>query len=263
MPVVPTAAAGLAYEEHGEGPPLLLVHGEAGGRLAWRETLAALGGSLRAIAYDRRGWGETGMPPDYAATTVEEHADDAAALARALGAAPCVVCGDGFGALACLDLLLRHAGVARAAVLVEPPLASLSLAGSELVAQLRDAVEEAARAGGAPAAVDAFLAGVAGEPALELLGRERLAVARAAPRVVFAEFRAVHAWEYTRAALREVGVPVAIVHGRRSHPVWREAARGLARLVPGARAVELDAGHALALERPGELAACVRELAGA
>lgn len=261
MGTAPAPAAELEHEQHGAGAPVLLVHGEAGGRLAWRETLAALAGSVRAIAYDRRGWEAGGPPPEYEATTVEQHADDAAALARALGAKACVVCGDSFGALVTLDLLVRHPGVARAAVLIEPPLASLSPAGSELVAEVRDAVEEAARERGAEGAVDAFVAAFAGGGALDALGPDRLAAARRAPRVVFAELRAIHAWDYTRAALRAIDVPVAIVRGARSHPVWREAAAALAELVPGARSVELDGGHALALERPEEVAACVRELA--
>ena len=79
--------------------------------------MAALEDVARVIAYDRRGYGASGAPEPYEGTTVEEQAEDAAALLRALDAAPAVVFGDGFGALVALDLVKRHAALVRAVVL--------------------------------------------------------------------------------------------------------------------------------------------------
>ena len=49
------------------------------------------------IAYDRRGWGASGAPQGYRATTVEEQAEDAAGVLEALALESAVVCGAGIG----------------------------------------------------------------------------------------------------------------------------------------------------------------------
>ena len=169
---------GLAYEERGRGPAVLLVHGTALGAGVWRETRAALPDTVRALAYDRRGYGASGAPEPYGGTTVEEQAEDAAALLRALDAAPAVVCGFELGALVALDLLRRHAGLVAGAVLVEPPLLSLSAEGPEAVGTLREAIEAGAREG---RAIEALLGALGGPGALARLGTDRVAGARAAP----------------------------------------------------------------------------------
>src|SRR5882757_3354413 len=103
------AGVPLAYEISGSGPPALVIHDIAGDRLA----LAPVAGA-RTIAYDRRGYGESGAPEPYAGTTVMEQAEDAAALLRVLGVEGAVVAGAGFGGLIALDLALRHGGLVRA-----------------------------------------------------------------------------------------------------------------------------------------------------
>ena len=78
----------LAYDERGNGPAVVLVHGTATARSVWRETVEALGDGVRAIAYDRRAYGDSGAPEPYGGTTVGEQADDLAELIERLGAAP-------------------------------------------------------------------------------------------------------------------------------------------------------------------------------
>ena len=46
----------------GSGQAVLLIHGTASTRAVWDETLASLGPDLRAIRYDRRGYGQSGAP---------------------------------------------------------------------------------------------------------------------------------------------------------------------------------------------------------
>ena len=87
----PTVEAGgveLAYEESGEGGCAVFVHGTATARSVWRETVEALGGATRTIAYDRRAYGDSGAPEPYGGTTVGEQADDLAELIEGLSAAP-------------------------------------------------------------------------------------------------------------------------------------------------------------------------------
>ena len=147
MPTVEGAGVALAYEEDGAGAPVtLVVHGMASGAAASAGLRARLPG--RVIAYDRRGYGGSGAPEPYAATTVQEQAEDAAALLRALDAAPARLVGDGFGALIALDLLVRHSSSVTGAVLVDPPLYAFVPAATEALAATRALLEEALREGG-------------------------------------------------------------------------------------------------------------------
>jgi pimeloyl-ACP methyl ester carboxylesterase len=255
------AGVELAYDEHGSGPAVVLMHGAAATRAVWRETREALGDGFRTIAYDRRGYGSSGAPEAYAGTTFEEQAEDAAALLRSLEAPPALACGHSLGAGVCLDLMKRHTGLLRGAVLVEPPVLSLSPAGPEEMGQTRAAIERGAREGGPAGAVDAFL-GTFGGDVLERLGAERLDAARAAPRAVAADLGAASAWNFTRRELGAIETPAIVLSGMRSSEAWREAASVLASLLGNAELRHADAGHFVPLDAPAAVADAIRALDG-
>jgi pimeloyl-ACP methyl ester carboxylesterase len=254
---VEAGGVALAYDERGEGPAVVLVHGTATSRSVWRETVEALGDGVRAIAYDRRAYGDSGAPEPYGGTTVGEQADDLAELIEALGAAPAVVCGHELGALACLDLAARRAPLVAAAVLIEPPMLWLTPAGTDAVADLREAVATAARDEGAAGAVRAYLEAVGGEEVTRLLGPGRTEQSLANPRAFAADLAAAASWTAGRRELRAARVPVTLVAGSRSAPVRQDATRALADLLPGARLEMLDSGHFAHLERPIEVARAI------
>ncbi|MDQ3676633.1 MAG: alpha/beta hydrolase, partial [Actinomycetota bacterium] len=148
MPHVEGAGVALHYEERGDGRPLLVIHAMASGAAQWSAALDELAqAGARAVAYDRRGYGSSGAPQPYAATTVQEQSEDAAALIAALGLAPALLVGDGFGALVALELLVRRPELAAGAVLAEPPLYAYVAAATEALAAERQALEEALREG--------------------------------------------------------------------------------------------------------------------
>lgn len=253
-------AGGLSVDVEGKGATVLLVHGTGLGKPLWRETVAALGPNLRVVAYDRRAYGTSGAPEPYGGTTVEEQTEDAAALLKALDGPPAVLCGHELGALVCLDVMRRHSGVVRAAVLVEPPMLSLSPHGPEVMGALRQVVEQGATEGGPAGAVEAYLADLGGSDLLSLLGEDRRAGAGASARAFAADLAAAPGWQFARRELRGIGAPVVLVSGARSGEVRREVAAALAELM-AARLVVAEAGHFVPLEDPGTVAACVRSLA--
>jgi len=252
------AGVALAFEERGHGEPVVLVHGIATDRNVWRETVDALGDGVRSISYDRRAYGESGAPEPYGGTTVGEQADDLAALIRSLEVAPATLCGHGFGALICLDVMMRHPDLARGAVLIEPPMLWLSPAGSEAMSELREAVEKGAREAGGPGAVDAYLG-----DAEAALGPERTGAARVAVRGFAADLGAVASWAAGRRELRGIEQPAILIAGMRSLPVIREVAQAIAGLLPHGELVELDTGHFAQLEQPAGVAESIRRIASA
>jgi pimeloyl-ACP methyl ester carboxylesterase len=247
----------LAYEESGEGQAGVFVHGTAGARTVWRETVAALPAGVRAIAYDRRAYGDSGAPEPYGGTTVGEQADDLAELIERLDAAPAVVCGHELGALAALDLAARRRALVERLVVIEPPMLWLVADGTDAVADMREAVASAAREGGAAGAVRAYLEEVGGADVQDLLGAQRMDAALANPRAFAADLAAAASWAAGRKELRDLSVPCTIVVGTRSAPVRREAARALDGLLPESRLVDADSGHFVHVERPDLVAAAV------
>ncbi len=220
------AGAVLAYDERGSGTPVLLIHGMASDRLGLAPVAEALAPRARAIAYDRRGYGASGAPVPYEATTVQEQAQDAAALLDGLGIRDAVVGGDGFGALIALDLLQRHAGLVRAAVLSNPPLYAF-VADNEPLSAMRATLEDALREGGPEHAVETWLGG--------RVPADGLARARAAHRAFFADLGGLASLPVTRAGLRAISAPtIVLTHPMAPAPILL-AADALAGLVPGAR----------------------------
>jgi pimeloyl-ACP methyl ester carboxylesterase len=223
MPTVEGAGVELAYEDAGTDPPTtLVVHGMASGAAA----AAGLRGELpgRVITYDRRGYGGSGAPEPYAATTVQEQGEDAAALLAALGVPRARIVGLGFGGLVALDLLIRRPELVEAAVLVDVPLYAFVPAANEGLAAQRKQLEDALRDGGPPAAIAAWLGPDAHGPALEL--------AQASPRGFFADYAGLATWTPSRRELRGIAVPVAIVTDERDRHL-AAAADEVAALVPG------------------------------
>jgi len=237
--IVEGAGVALNVVERGAGAPVLLIHGLASDAEAMAPVAQALAGDARAIAYDRRGYGSSGAPEAYRGTTVEEQAQDAAALLAALDAGPAVVCGDGFGALVALDLAKRHRALVRAAVLSNPPLFMFVPEATERLAAQHVELEAAVREGGPEAGVEAWLGGRAQGAALER--------ARAAHRAFFADYAGLASWPVTRRELRALDVPAVVLTAPSSPPHIVAAADALAALLP--LAARADDGDLVAAAR--------------
>ena len=114
--------ATLYYELRGSGPALLLISGAEGDAEEYARVAPLLEDQFTILSYDRRGFSRSPRPAGYAGTTVEEQADDAAALLAALGMEPVDLWGNSSGAIIGLALALRHPEAVRKAMLHEPPL---------------------------------------------------------------------------------------------------------------------------------------------
>ena len=255
------AGVELAYEERGSGDPLVLVHGTAASRTNWNEVWDELGDGFRTIRYDRRAYGASGEPEGYTGTTVEEHGDDLIALLRRLDAAPALLCGHSFGAMACLDVVVREPELVRAAVLIEPPMLWLASDGAAAASKLRAAMEEAAERDGAAGAIAAFTREVCGPQALDLVGRERALESIRRPRSFAADVAAAANWSVPPRSLRAVETPIVAMAGTRTPKAWREPTEVLARMIPTAELHEVESAHLVPNEAPEAVAAAIWSLA--
>jgi pimeloyl-ACP methyl ester carboxylesterase len=229
-PIVEGAGVALNVVEHGSGAAVLLIHGLASDAEAMEPVAQALAGEARVIAYDRRGYGSSGAPEPYRGTTVQEQAQDAAAVLGALDPGAALVCGEGFGALVALDLATRHRALVRAAVLSDPPLFMFVPEATERLAAQHAELEAAVREGGPRAGVEAWLGGQMPPhppPALER--------ARAAHQAFFADYAGLASWPVTRRELRSLDLPAIVLTGPWSPPHVVAAADALAELMPAAQ----------------------------
>lgn len=118
--VVPTARGPVELAEEGDGPPVVVVHGTAGGfdqGMAFAHS--AVGEGFRVIAVSRFGYLRTPLPPDPSSAA---QADVLAAALDTLGISRAAVVGVSAGAHPAAQLALRHPGKVEALALVVPAL---------------------------------------------------------------------------------------------------------------------------------------------
>lgn len=110
MPEIDVNGVTIHYVVDGDerAEPLLVLHGGLGvDHTLYRRTLSPLGRSFRLVFFDQRANGRSGG--DAAAITMEQLADDAVALADALGFdGPIAVSGHSYGGFVAQELALRH-----------------------------------------------------------------------------------------------------------------------------------------------------------
>lgn len=267
MPTVSVNGTELYYERRGSGAPVLFISGATGDAGHFTQVAELLADEFTIVTYDRRGNSRSPRPAGWTATSMDEQADDAAALLRALDLGPAAVFGTSGGAIILLDLLLRHPEVLRGALAHEPPLIPVVPGGAELGAQFQAMTEEALAKGGPRGAMEFFLRAEAGEANFEHLEpalRERML---GNAEVFFSiELEPFVTYVPDAAALGRVRVPVFALAGIEHRGAdagpgdyHYEATRWVAHRL-GTNLIEIPGAHAPYLDRPRELAAALRPL---
>jgi pimeloyl-ACP methyl ester carboxylesterase len=246
----------LYYERRGHGPPVVLVSGATGDAGHWTEVAGALSSEYTVVSYDRRGNSRSPRPPGWKVTTIDEQADDAAALIKALDLDQPIVLGTSAAASIVANLALRHPATARAVIFHEPLFPSGVTDIDAVRARRRAVVENGLAQGGPRGAVEAFLRSVAGDQVYDALGpdlRERLlANADVLLQVEMAPFVVYEPTPDEWAALRAGRAVAAGADSRRpgGPGYWRyESARALAERL-ATEPVELPGGHMGYLDDP-------------
>jgi pimeloyl-ACP methyl ester carboxylesterase len=273
----------LAYDEAGRGPAVVLVHAGLADRRMWEPQFAALARQFRVIRYDWRGYGESA---DAAGGTVSRH-EDLLGLLDALGIESAALVGCSYGGAHALDAALAAPGRVTALGLVcsaisgyeiwTPAMAALAAdkAASGIPAGRLRAYAEHATASVDPADVAAM---AAANVRLMVVGpyREPGALDPAVHELALEMCRGVFGRQWSGPAvteqepdrpalgrLAEVQVPALVVSGTADLPAVQDMAGVLAGGIPGARRLDLPAGHLPSLETPGALTGALLEFLAA
>jgi pimeloyl-ACP methyl ester carboxylesterase len=228
----------------------------------WGSAAALLAAGHRVISYDRRGYSRS---PSHPSGDHNQHADDAAALLRALDAVPATVVGWSTGGTIALALAIRYPELVRHLVLQEPPL----FAGQSLsVSAVRHFVPilVLGTLGRRQQAAERFLrwtysSGGTGYDRFPVVWRE---AARRNSTAIMVELAGGTGERVVTAALiGTIRHPATGLVGELTLPYLRRCTERIERLLPQMTVQTIPGGnHAMHLDNPGAWAAAVRVAAG-
>jgi pimeloyl-ACP methyl ester carboxylesterase len=239
---------GIHLQELGEGgPPLVMLHGLFVGSLAmWYFTAAPeLAKTHRVALYDLRGHGRSERAKS--GYDVETMRADLEAITRRFEGEKVTLVGHSYGGVVALSFALAYPERVAKVAVVEAPLPPSRLEELESFLgkspdQMTESLPEALR--------DAL--GRKGRQAAKLVDSLRFLATECS---LLADLR--RAKDFDDAELARLARPLLAVYG--VHSSCRPVGRRLARVVPGAKLVEVDGGHFLPVEAPAAVTSAVAE----
>lgn len=244
----------LGFDEAGEGPVLLLVHGFPIDRRIWSEQVEALKDARRVIAVDLRGRGKS--PVSEYGWTIDRHADDLADTIEALGVDRVDLAGISMGGYIAFSFWRRHRDLLRSLILVstraneDPPEYKT---GREMTA-------ERARKFGTAALAGSMLPNLLDSSASEEVRQRVAEIFEDVPgETSAADSLAMRDRADSTGDLPNIDVPTLVIEGEGDHLLPEGSGRGLAEPIPGARLVRIpSAGHFAPIENPDAVNAALR-----
>lgn len=246
----PDSGAGelrLGYQEAGEGPPLVLVHGFPFDRRMWVGQLEALSGIRRVIAPDLRGRGLSPHPADKG-WSIDDHADDVARLIEDLEAGPVDVGGLSMGGYVLFALRRRHPELVRSLILMS----TRAAADSPEARRTRDEQAALVRSRGTGALAEKLLPRMlTAEAGEQVRGLVLEMIEETSGETAGADLIAMRDRPDSTPDLPSIAAPTFVLHGAEDQIVPADEARAMAAAIPGAQFSAIPRGLHLA---PLELA---------
>jgi pimeloyl-ACP methyl ester carboxylesterase len=117
LPIAHVNDVDLAYEEHGEGFPLIWVHEFAGSMESWLPQVNFFSRRYRVIVYNARGYPPSSVPADVAAYSQDHAVEDLNGLLKHLGIEQAHVGGLSMGGSCTLHFGIRYPWMARSLII--------------------------------------------------------------------------------------------------------------------------------------------------
>ena len=250
--------AELSFIEAGAGPPVVLVNGLLADRRSWRRQIEALSHKFRVLALSPRYYRPNKWPDDGAGFTVATFVADLAALLRKLDLTSVHLLGHSFGGAVVSQFAVQYPNFVRSLVLAEPGVASIALDDPAMVAAVtefgenRKTIFHEWQSGSREKAVEKLLLYIFGSKAVGRIGEEHLNILHENADVIGAAFRPRPLPPpFTLEHARSLSMPVLVIEGATSKPMFRIACERLENCLPNVQRVILpDTSHALCLESP-------------
>lgn len=250
----------LEFEERGEGPPLVLVHGSVFAE-PWEPMLsfAGLQSNHRTVTYRRRGYG--GSSPALPGRTLRDEAADLVALLDHLGIGQANAVGHSLAADIVLQAAIDAPSRFVTMALLEPGMFTVPAAAGmdEAMAGITRVFES----GDHGKAMLLFLGGPSGAEVMAELekklpdgvGEQALTDA---PALFDLDLPAGSAWVLDEAAARSLEQPTLLALGSDTSAIYRETNAEIAALLPHAERLDVQsAGHFVHVEQPRQIAEAI------
>ncbi len=245
----------IFFEEVGEGSPLLIFHGGPGVHHGPYRSLDPLSDHRRLVFWDHRGHGRSGRP-SRDTLSMQQWADDAAALAAHLGIRRTAVFGHSFGGWVAQEVALRHPDLVGALIVASSTAGQLGVGestvdqGPPMPAELleilsRTPTNDAEAASQYDALAPHFMNG--SDP--DFL-RDQLREPSVDAATMVAVFEELAKWSSVD-RLRDISCPTLVLGGGRDVFCSFPQAERIAGRIPGAELVEFpENGHFMWAEKP-------------
>ena len=254
MPTATLNGIRLYYEVHGQGEPLVFLHGFAGTAESWRPQVAALSARYRLILYDARGHWRTESPKEAEAYSHDIAVEDLRALLDQVKAGPTIVGGLSMGGVIALAFYAKYPARVRALILCDTGPGFKNLERRDRWTRSREKVAELLEREGMPGFAGSRHAALDYYTSSEImLQHDPVGLAHVNRRIlVIPDTRFMD-------LLSRIAVPTLVLVGAEDTD-YRPAAEYMARKIPGAELVVLDkAGHGANVDQPDAFNRAIRD----
>jgi 3-oxoadipate enol-lactonase len=245
----------LGYDEAGDGPVLMLVHGFPVNRTIFKHQLSGLSGIRRVVAPDLRGRGKS--PHDQYRWTLDTLAEDLAQTIASLGVDSVDLGGLSMGGYIAFALMRKHPELIRSLILIstrateDPPEYKM---GRKITAERAERFGTKALA---ESMIDKLLTPQAPPELREQVVKMFDSVAG---KTSAADSLAMRDRADSTSMLGEIAVPTLVIAGAEDDLLPEGSGKTLADAIPGARLVSIPgAAHFAPIENPDAVNAAITE----
>ena len=248
MPTVSVNGIQLYYESHGQGYPVIFLHGFSATYHMWAPQVAAFSKKYRFVIYDARGHGQTDSPSDVKDYSEEIVAEDLYQLLQALGIKKAVIGGLSMGGYESLLFYQAHPEMVSALILMDTGPGYRNPARREEWNRGRETLAKQLETQG----IEVLAANAPTETGREIMLKQSpIGLAHMSRKIVAQrDSRVID-------SLSQIKVPTLVLVGSEDRP-FHAAADYMAKIIPQAqRAVIPQAGHASNIDQPEAFNAAV------
>ena len=243
----------LSYEEHGEGVPVIFLHGFPFDRTIWEPVIPQLSEQARCILPDLRGFGQSPVTEDVYSMRLQ--AEDIARLMDRLGIEQAILIGHSMGGYVSLAFAQAYPN----------RLLGLGLVATQAAAdpperrQSRYKTADAVMHKGARVVASSMVQSLT--PKKELVEPIKKLILNATPAGVVGALKGMAERQDLTGELSRIMVPALVLYGSSDQLLPRDRVETMAQMLPKGWMVEIEnAGHMLMMEEPDRVAEALGQL---
>ncbi len=252
----------LAWEEAGQGSPVVLLHAFPVNRGLWAPQRESLASRYRVITPDFRGHGESSVPDEN--STMERLAEDVRGLLDALGLERVVLGGLSLGGYVAFAFYRQYADRVAALILADTRASADTEEGKRGRADMATLAEQQGSAAIAERMLPKLLGVTTQATQPQVLRAVGQMILQASPAGIARALRGMAARPESFDLLPQIQCPALVLVGEEDVLTPPSDSEAMAKALPNATLVRIpQAGHLSSLEQPAIFNSAVRDFLGA